>query len=120
MYHDPTRGRGRYKRGQETERKSFQFFVCKKRKIDMGNVWDGQSVVHAKGVTGERSDHTRSVAERGTSDFRLGSKSPKSRRYMFGKGGQGTAATLIPAKLSVRSGSDVTERSEESVRLGEQ
>ena len=39
---------------------------------------------------------------------------------MFGKGGQGTAATLIPAKLSVRSGSDVTERSEESVRLGEQ
>ena len=72
------------KRGQETERKSFQFFVCKKRKIDMGNVWDGQSVVHAKGVTGERSDHTRSVAERGTSDFRLGSKSPKSRRHMFG------------------------------------
>ena len=38
---------------------------------------------------------------------------------MFGKGGQGTAATLIPAKLSVRSGSDVTERSEESVRLGD-
>ena len=43
-----------------------------------------------------------------------------SRPHMFGKGGQGTAATLIPAKLSVRSGSDVTERSEESVRLGEQ
>ena len=42
------------------------------------------------------------------------------RSIMFGKGGQGTAATLIPAKLSVRSGSDVTERSEESVRLGEQ
>ena len=60
----------------------------------METVWDGLSVVHAKGVTGERSDHTRSVAERGTSDFRLGSKSPKSRRYMFGKGGQRPTARI--------------------------
>ena len=50
----------------------------------------------------------------------LGVTESQGPRSMFGKGGQGTAATLIPAKLSVRSGSDVTERSEESVRLGEQ
>ena len=84
MYYDPTRGRGRYKRGQETERKTEKFFVWENAKNYMETVGDGQSVVHAKGVTGERSDHTRSVAERGTSDFRLGSKSPKSRRHMFG------------------------------------
>ena len=45
---------------------------------------------------------------------------PKAAVICLVKAAKRTAATLIPAKLSVRSGSDVTERSEESVRLGEQ
>ena len=53
----------------------------------METVWDGLSVVHAKGVTGERSDHTRSVRTSRARDISLMSISPKSRRSMFGKGG---------------------------------
>ena len=66
--------------------------------MDMQLVWDGQSVVHATGVTGERNDPTRRVQERGTSDNWARSQSPKSRRHMFGKGGQRPTARILSAR----------------------
>ena len=46
-----------------------------------------------------RDEHTRSGGTTGRRDLSLMSISPQSRRHMFGKGGQGTAATLIPASI---------------------
>ena len=85
--------------------------MCFLNELERVQVWSGATRLGPSG--GGDTKTTR------RSDNWARSQSAQSRRYMFGKGGQGTAATLIPAKLSVRSGSDVTERSEESVRLGD-
>jgi len=73
--------------GERAASKTEKFFVWQFSKIDKRNVWDILAEVRRLEVARAREEHTRSVAERGTSDFRLGSKSPKSRRHMFGKGG---------------------------------
>ena len=88
MYYDPTRGRGRYKRGQETERKTEKFFVWKMQKNYMGNCRGRTERGTREGESAGEGATIHGVwAERGRVTSDLGSKSPKSRRHMFGKGG---------------------------------
>ena len=67
-----------------SSQKVNSFFVCKNAKKYVEIVWDRQGGVPMREVPRARDEQPRSGGNDGESDNRARSRSPKSRRHMFG------------------------------------